>query len=310
MRIALIGRTRMLLEAGRKLAAADHAVVIVWTSEAEPSYDVGVEDFERLAKDCGADFVCGLGIGTAQAAARLAASGAEIGVAVNWKTVIPRRTLDALPHGVLNAHAGDLPRYRGNACPNWAILMGEERVGVTIHRMSEDLDAGDVLLKRFIPLAEDTHIGDVHAQLDALVPDMFVEAVDGLAAGRLDFVPQSDDPAAILRCFPRRPEDGRIDWAEPADRVLRLVRASSRPFAGAFTTLEGERRVTVWRAERAAFRGAFLAVPGQVCLRIGNDPVVACADGMIRLTEIAVEGVNDPEAAKAALHRSLRNRLV
>lgn len=310
MRIALIGRTRMLLEAGRRLASAGHAVVTVRTSEAEPSYDVGVEDFRRFAEDRGAEFVCGLAIGTPEAAAGLAASGAEIGIAVNWKTVIPRLALEALPYGVLNAHAGDLPRYRGNACPNWAILTGEERVGVTVHRMSEELDAGDVLLKRFIPLTEDTDIGDIHRRLATLVPEMFVEAVDGLAAGRLRFVPQSDDPSGILRCFPRRPEDGRIDWSHSAERVLRLVRASSRPFSGAFTTLEGEGRVTIWRAERAPFRGAFLAVPGQVCFRIGNDPVIACADGMIRLTDVAVEGVNDPETAKATLHRSLRNRLV
>jgi methionyl-tRNA formyltransferase len=138
---------------------------------------------------------------------------------------------------------------------------------------------------------------------------MFVEAVEGLASGAIVPQPQPDDTSLHLRCYPRRPEDSRIVWAEPAEMILRLVRASSRPFDGAFGFLEGQRKVTIWRAEHEIARGSFLAVPGQVCYRSGDDPVIACTDGLIRLTEVEVEGCAGSAAGKALIHDSLRNRL-
>ena len=80
---------------------------------------------------------------------------------MNWLTMIAQSTLALFPWGVLNAHAGDLPRFRGNACPNWAILNGEPLVGLCIHEMIPELDAGPVLLRAHFPLSDDIYISDV-----------------------------------------------------------------------------------------------------------------------------------------------------
>jgi methionyl-tRNA formyltransferase len=226
--------------------------------------------------------------------------------------VIGPDAIAAFRYGVFNAHAGDLPRYRGNACPNWAILNGEERRGVCVHRMTPGvLDSGPILGRRFLPLTEDAYIGDVYDWLETAIPELFVEVVRGLEAGTAVEQHPSPNPADGLRCYPRRPEDSEIDWERSATDVLRLIRASSHPFAGAYSCLEGRDKLTVWRAVRYEHAGPYLAVPGQILLRAGQtegDPVVSCGQGAIRLVDLSMENVHGAEAA-ALVTKSLRNRL-
>ncbi|CAA7617696.1 methionyl-tRNA formyltransferase [Magnetospirillum sp. SS-4] len=310
MRVALLGRTRALLEAGRCLIAAGHDIPLVWTCRAEPFYDTREEDFEAFAGLIGADFVNALDIHSGESLDRIRDARCEAAISMNWLTLLRPLLLDLFPQGVWNAHAGDLPRYRGNACPNWAILEGESHVGLCIHRMVAALDAGPVLVRDRLPLTDATYISDVYDWMGVRIPQMFLEAIDGLERGTATPVPQPDDSGQALRVYPRRPEDGRIDWRWPADHVLRLIRASSRPFDGAFTSLEGMRKVTIWRAERAGHPGPFRAVPGQVCFCLDGDPVIACGDGVIKLTDVGMDGLGGTEDAKAVIARSLRNRLL
>lgn len=303
MRIALIGRTAGLLNAGRRARAAGHDIGLVWTVAGEGQHGASPNDFSALATECGSVFHAG---------ARLpvelrAAAGCDIALSINWPVLLPAAVLNGFPLGILNAHAGDLPRFRGNACPNWAILHGEPHVGLCIHLMVEALDAGPVALRERFPLEEDTYVGDVYRWIMARIPEMFVTAAEGLAAGTLQ--PELQEEADALRCYPRRPADSRIDWSASADTVLRLVRASSHPFDGAFTTLEGERRLTVWRASHVD-AGRILAMPGQVCFRQEGAPVIATGQGCLRLDEILLEGAPDEDAARHAVLRSLRHRLI
>lgn len=310
LRVAVLGRTEMLLEAGRRIAAAGHVVAMVGTCEASDTSAAGAEDFRRFAQEVGADYFCSAAINAPEQIAMLQAARCDIAVSMNWLTLVGPAARATFRHGIFNAHPGDLPRYRGNACPNWAILAGEASVGLCIHRMADALDAGPVALRDHLPLAADTDVEQVYAWLRQRIPELFLELVDRASAGTLDLRPQPEDPALSLRCYPRRPEDSRIDWSRPATDVHRLVRASTRPTQGAFTLLEGSRRVTVWRAAIAPAGGPFLAVPGQVCRADAGDPVIACGDGMLRLLEVTVEGCADSAQGKAAILRSLRNRLV
>lgn len=309
MRVAVIGRTKALIDAAHRLAERGHQIGIVWTSPHDGYYaESSAADFDMLARAVDADFVSNAGIGRSESIARLRASCCDVAVSVNWLTVLSADVIGAFPRGVLNAHAGDLPRFRGNAVVNWAILNGEPHVGLCVHQMVPELDAGPVYGRRRFPLGPDTYVGEVWRWIDATIPQMFAETVDSLATGTFEPEPQSTDPRHTLRAYPRRPEDARIDWTRPALEIYRLVRANSRPYDGAFTTLEGQTNVRIWRAAPTPHHGAFLAVPGQVCFRIDNDPVVACGDGMLRLTEIGIEGCEN-EAAKTLVHRSLRARL-
>ena len=223
MKFAALGRTHWLLDAIRAAAARGHQPVLIGTAEPMPEYRCTARDFERLAAELGCAFFAGTIVNTPDAVALAAASGAQVAISVNWPTIIGAEMRRVFRHGILNAHAGDLPRFRGNACPNWAIITGEPRVAITVHQMSDELDAGPVLLTRACPIDDTTYIADVYDFMTANIPDMLAEALDGLTAGTLVPRHQSLDPADALRCYPRRPEDGFLDFTRPADALGRLV---------------------------------------------------------------------------------------
>lgn len=310
MSVAVIGRTRWLLDAARQLAEAGVPIGLVATAQAESFYDCEVEAFEGFAKAAGAPYALAPKLNGEDGVSLLRDAGCEIAISVNWPSVIGADAIAAFPLGILNAHAGDLPRYRGNACPNWAILNGEDHIGLCVHLMEPgQLDSGPVVRRDLFAVDDDTYITDVYQWLDGRIPVLLAEAVRAMLDGAAKPEPQPTNASLALRCYPRRREDGRIDWRQPAALVHRLVRASSRPFTGAFCHDEDGRRVTVWRAEPFAHPGPFLAVPGQVMLRDDGAPVVACGEGCLKLTEVGTEGVADDAETRRLLIRSLRTRL-
>ncbi len=147
-----------------------HAIAFVYTCKSEDFYSAKEEDFRRFAKKIGCPYFNDLRI--ADRIEDLKLLDAAVCISVNWMTVLPRRFLNSFPHGVLNVQAGDLPRYRGNACPKWAILNGEIHVGLSVHQMVEELDAGPILLSKKYELDENTYIGDVYSWLDKQMPRM------------------------------------------------------------------------------------------------------------------------------------------
>jgi methionyl-tRNA formyltransferase len=289
MRFAALGRTRMLLDAVTACVEAGHECVHVATAPAAPEYDVGPDDFAALARRLGATF------------GELEPAGAEIAISVNWPTLIAGDVRARFPHGILNGHAGDLPRFRGNAAPAWAILLGEARVVATVHEMADELDAGPILVQRAFEIDESTYIGDVYAFLERTFPTLFAEALDGLEAGTLTARPQTGEP---LRCYPRRPDDGELDWRLEAVSLARLVRASAEPFEGAFGWLDGE-RITVWRARAEPLREPSVGVCGQVIARRADEVDVLTGDGRLVLEEVETAAGRMPAAAAI---RSLRSR--
>jgi methionyl-tRNA formyltransferase len=306
MRVAALGRTAALYQSIRALVDAGHEVPLIATCPAAPEYSVREDDFRALAQELGATFILANSLNAADVVTHLRAAQAEIAVSMNWLTVIGAEPIAAFPLGILNAHGGDLPRYRGNAPVAWAILQGEPHVGLTIHQMEPSrLDSGPIVVKELLPISDDTYVGEVFAEIDARVPGMFRRAVEGLCTGTITPVPQ--DERLALRGYPRRPEDGRIDWSRSAAELGRLVRASAEPFAGAFATYQGE-LVRVWRARPLPWDHAALAVPGQVIARDRALGVVriACGDGLLELAEVERGGARK---AAADLIWSTRDRL-
>jgi UDP-4-amino-4-deoxy-L-arabinose formyltransferase/UDP-glucuronic acid dehydrogenase (UDP-4-keto-hexauronic acid decarboxylating) len=289
MRVAVLGRTRMLRLAAQALRGSGHEIVLV--AAPEGPHAVNTVQFSELADEMGCPFLQVANVGAATTLAALAHSAADVGVSVNWPTIVPPSVLEVFVHGVLNAHAGDLPRYRGNATIAWAILSGESEIGITIHRMDVELDSGPVLAKRFCPVDDSTYIGDVYASCERLVPELFVEVLAGIAGGTLTPVPQPEDPAASLRCFPRTPADGWMDWSHEAVALARLVRASAEPFDGAYTALDGA-RLTIWRAHAEPLSYDCVGVPGQVVeLRPATGEVaVLTGSGVLVLERVQLLG--------------------
>jgi len=307
MKFVAIGRTTTLLNTCNTLINKGHELVAVITCRAEGYNQTKEDDFAALAMRHGVPFYLTPTLNTTAIEVMISESAAKVAISVNWPTKIATKFRALFEHGVLNAHAGDLPRYRGNATPNWAILNGEPKIGLCIHEMDDGFDCGDVLVREHLTLRNDTYISDVYDWIFEVCPELFTRALSGLEDGTLRPEPQDTTQHAPLRCYPRTAIDGLIDWSNTIEDVLRLIRASSRPFAGAYSFL-GVRRVIIWRASKHE-TGPFCAVPGQVCERIEPHPVIACADGMVRIDEADIEGGATGMDSLRIIGKSLRQRL-
>lgn len=289
MRVAIIGRTEILYETALRLQASGHKIVCILTAKEAPEYRRGVDDFRALAEQWAIPFASSARI--REHREFLAHAQADIAVSINYSGVIPEEVTILFPLGILNAHGGDLPRYRGNACQAWAIINGEEKIGLCIHRMiGDELDSGDILARTYLPIDLDSTIGEVMAWIQSATPGLFIEALEQLQRDP-GFVieKQSMNTDLALRCYPRLPQDGRIDWRQPAVDVLRLINASSKPYAGAFCDFDG-RKLTVWRAELVKDSEIFCAVPGQITAVSERSVDVACGTGKIRIKEAELDG--------------------
>lgn len=292
MKIAIIGRTEILYDTAVQLQAAGHTIVCILTAKEAPEYLRGAEDFRELAGEWEIPFASSARI--REHYDFLAQAGADIGVSINYSGVIPEEITALFPLGILNAHGGDLPRYRGNACQAWAILNGEEKIGLCIHRMiGDELDSGDILARLYLPIDLDSTVGHVMDWIKLATPGLFIEAIEELQRDPAFVIEhQSKAPEKALRCYPRRPEDGRINWQMPAVDVLRLINASGKPYAGAYCNFEGQ-KLTIWRAELIKDSELFCAVPGQITLVSEHSVDVACGVGKLRIHEVELDGQCD-----------------
>jgi len=308
MRVAAFGRTHWLYDSIRACAKAGHQIVLIGTSPAESEYSKTQEDFKGLSEEMGCEFFCDKVINRQEYIQMLRQSGAEVAISVNWQVMIGQEILEQFKYGVINAHAGDLPRFKGNACPNWAILLGEEKVVLTLHLMDVNLDGGQILLQREFPLRSDTHIGEVYQFMSKNIPSMFVEVLDGLTSRTIVPRAQPDDFTLWLRCFPRLPQDGEMDWNRSAIELYRLVRANSEPFAGAYSFI-GTEKIIIWRAYPEKLAYPYLGVPGQVVeIRHKTGSIaVLTGEGILVLEEI--EMATGGRCTASDLIKSTRIRL-
>ena len=308
MKVAAFGRTEHLYNSIRAIAAHGHEVVLIGTCRAEPWYSVKEREYEGLAGELKCAYFCDAAINRPKYARMVQASEADVAISVNWPTLIDQEMLDQFRHGVVNAHTGDLPRYRGNACPNWAILSGEDKVVLTLHEMNIDLDSGPILLQREFPLKRDTYIRDVQHFISRNITEMFALVIDGIASGQIVQRQQSSQPEDALRCFPRLPRDGQIDWHLAAVQLDRLVRASSEPHEGAYS-YTGSERITIWRAHSENLPYPHLGVPGQT---VGRRPesgevAVLTGEGVLVLEEVETASAGRTRATEVI--GSMRVRL-
>lgn len=221
--------------------------------------------------------------------ARIAALAPDLILSCYYRRMIPARILDHARLGAFNMHGSLLPKYRGRAPVNWAILHGETQVGATLHRMVKRADAGDMVDAEAVPVGPEETAFEAMGKVVGAARRILARQIDALLAGTAPQTPQDESQATYFGG--RTPEDGRIDWNWPAARIVNLVRAVAAPFPGAFSDGAGA-RLFVWRARKATGTG----VPGTV---LATDPlVVACGDGAVEILEASLgAGPTVPGAA-------------
>jgi len=201
----------------------------------------------------------------------------------DYRYILPPSIIAKPRLGVVNLHPSLLPKYRGRAPINWAIIQGETRLGLTAHFVDEGVDSGDIIEQVSYELTMEQDVGDA---LDALYPlyrELTRRVIDRLATGDVARIRQDHSLATV---FPRRkPEDGRIDWRVPRRSVWNLIRAVAHPYPGAFTSGTGK-RLTIWKARESDHESPFDTLPGTI---IGIDDEglhVQCGDLALLLTKI------------------------
>jgi methionyl-tRNA formyltransferase len=208
-------------------------------------------------------------------------------VVSSFHRILPDTLLAKCPF--LNVHYAILPRYRGRANVNWAILNRERSTGISIHEIAPGLDAGNILYQAEVPIGPDDDVTTLYERLNALQGGALTAAVERLLSG--DRGDAQDESQATYGCT-RLPDDGEIDWSASTVAVHALVRSLTPPFPGAFTYFEG-RRLTVWRASVVTDPPSYVGrVPGRVVSvsRAAGWVDVLTGDGVLRLLEVQVDG--------------------
>ena len=207
-------------------------------------------------------------------------------VVAAYGQILPQAILDLPRYGCVNVHASLLPKYRGAAPIQWAILDGEAETGITIMKMDAGLDTGAMLARQTTPIHAEDNFQTLHDRLAQLGATLLVPTIKDFVAGKITPEPQPAEGVSYARKLTK--EDGRLDWSQPARALRNRIRAFT-PWPGAFTYLPGVPQpllLKIWEAEIAEESGA----PGQI-LQIGKSGItVACGEKSLRILQLQREG--------------------
>jgi methionyl-tRNA formyltransferase len=214
------------------------------------------------------------------AAAGIGAHRADAAVVVAYGLILPRLVLDAFPLGCFNLHASLLPRWRGAAPIQRAIMAGDKETGVMVMKMEESLDTGPIAMAERLSIGPDATAGDLHDKLARLGADLMVRALAAREKNALQLTPQAF--AGVTYANKIEKSETRIDWSKPWQQVHNHCRGLS-PFPGAWFELPGAGRVKALRTTMGAGQGK----PGQV---LDDQLTIACGEGAVRLVELQRAG--------------------
>lgn len=204
-----------------------------------------------------------------------------------FRAMIPSRALSAARRGAFNMHGALLPKYRGRACVNWAVINGETETGTTLHVMTERADAGDIIAQRSVPIAYEETAHDIFLKVAEASRQVIADVFDDIAAGRETRTPQDESKAT--KFGRRRPSDGEIDWTKSATEIYNLIRGVTHPFPGAFAEIDGV-KTFIWKA--AVRDGS--AAPGEVISR--RPFIIGTGEGAIEILRFQREGEEEMDA--------------
>lgn len=270
------------------LALADHGheIAAVYTRAPKPAgrgMKLQATPVEIEARRLGIPVLTPKTLKTTEAEAEFRAHQADAAVVVAYGMILPQNILEAVPLGCFNLHASLLPRWRGAAPINRAIMAGDAESGVMVMKMDVGLDTGDVAMAERLAITDSMTANDLHDALAPLGADLMVRAIGALARGGLQFTKQSEQGVTYAAKIDKL--EARIDWTKSANEVLRHIHGLS-PFPGAWfeLLLEGEPvRVKALRCQLAKGSGA----PGDL---LDDQLTIACSEGAIRLLDVQRAG--------------------
>jgi methionyl-tRNA formyltransferase len=286
LRLIFMGTPEFSVPTLVELAAHGHEIVAVYTRAPKPGgrgMKLQPTPVELEARRLGIPVATPKTLKTPQALDKFRAHGADAAVVVAYGMILPQAILDAPKLGCYNLHASLLPRWRGAAPINRAIMAGDDETGVMVMKMDVGLDTGDVAMAERIAISGQMTVSDLHDTLARLGADLMVRAMAALERGALQLKVQSEDGVTYAAKIDKA--EARIDWSKPAQAVLRHIHGLS-PFPGAWSEIsgDGERaRIKILRCELASGSGA----PGAV---LDDRLAIACGEGAIRITELQRAG--------------------
>ncbi len=286
MRAIFAGTPEFAAKALAALIAAGHEIPLVLTQPDRPAgrgMKLVMSPVKQLALAHGLPVRQPVTLKDRAVQAELDAIGADVMVVVAYGLILPAAVLDIPRFGCLNIHGSLLPRWRGAAPIQRALLAGDAETGITIIQMDAGLDTGAMLLRVPLPIANDDTAQTLHDKLADLGAQTIVRALRGLEQGTL--VPEPQDDAKATYAAKLSKAEARLDWNRSADELGRAVRAYN-PFPVAQAVLGGE----TWRIWAADAVGAGGGIPGEIVAADKEGILVACGQGTLRLTEIQKAG--------------------
>src|SRR6201996_5869540 len=263
LRLIFMGTPDFAVPTLLELVAHGHDIAAVYTRAAKPAgrgMKLQPTPVAREAERLGIPVLTPSTLKTSEALETFRAHLADAAVVVAYGMILPKAILDAPPLGCFNLHASLLPRWRGAAPINRAIMEGDAESGVMVMKMDVGLDTGDVAMAERLPITDNMTASDLHDALAPLGADLMVRAMAALARGGLQLTKQNEDGVTYAAKIDKA--EARIDWSKPAHAVLRHIHGLS-PFPGAWSEIAGDgdaARVKILRCELAQGTGAAGAV--------------------------------------------------
>jgi len=294
LRVIFMGTPDFAAATLAAIAGAGHAVAAVYTQPPRPAGRRGLEltksPVHRLAESLGVEVRTPVSLKGEDEQAAFHDLKADGAVVVAYGLLLPKAILEGTRLGAYNGHASLLPRWRGAAPIQRAIMAGDAETGMMVMKMDEGLDTGPVALAQRVAIGPDMTAGEVHDALAASGARLMVEALAALEAGTLRLTPQDPDGATYARKISK--EETRIDWRLPAADIHNRIRGLS-PFPGAWCEMPaagGVERVKLLRSTLAQGGG----VPGAI---LDDRLAIACGEGAVRLVELQRAGGRPVDAA-------------
>jgi len=286
LRLIFMGTPEFAVPTLLELVAHGHEIAAVYTRAAKPAgrgMRLQPTPVEVEARRLGIPLLSPTTLKTQEALERFRAHNADAAVVVAYGMILPQAILDAPKYGCFNLHASLLPRWRGAAPINRAVMAGDPETGVMVMKMDAGLDTGDVAMAERLAITDAMTAADVHDALARLGGDLMARAMGALERGKLQLTKQSAEGVTYAAKIEKA--EARIDWNRPAREVLRHIHALS-PFPGAWCEMAIEReqvRVKILRCAITDGSGA----PGEV---LDDHLAVACREGAIRILELQRAG--------------------